>query len=297
MMNLHSQALNPFRQLSMRQLFVRGLLLGVLTVSLTPALPGLTEHAYAAPLEDCDLDGFDDSTGAPVPWPGYDETRGDTPAGKGTADWWIKQNEQAAANRDSGSSGGGGSSSGSGTGTSGGSSSGSESGSSGGSVSGSGSTGSREGGSSGGGSGGSTGSASGSGTIARTPAAPAAAVAESPATTADANTAAGAAGSTVASMPASAASSASAESSAAVTALGTSSGGGDAAQSSSLWKALTVGFRGENDELYAGLSLLGTLALAGGLALGVSVLRDAGRRARVQGSDSQHIDEPATVVV
>jgi hypothetical protein len=30
------------------------------------------------PLEDCDFDCYDDHTGVPVPWAGYDETRGDT---------------------------------------------------------------------------------------------------------------------------------------------------------------------------------------------------------------------------
>jgi hypothetical protein len=31
--------------------------------------------------EDCDWDGYDDHTGVEVPWPGFDGTRGDTPAG------------------------------------------------------------------------------------------------------------------------------------------------------------------------------------------------------------------------
>ncbi len=46
-------------------------------------LPGKSHTVYAAHLEDCDLDGFDDATGVPVPWPGYDETKGDTPDGPG----------------------------------------------------------------------------------------------------------------------------------------------------------------------------------------------------------------------
>ncbi len=55
----------------------------ILTWILT--IPGGLRAAYAAPpLEDCDLDGFDDATGVPVPWPGYDETKGDTLAGPGT---------------------------------------------------------------------------------------------------------------------------------------------------------------------------------------------------------------------
>lgn len=53
----------------------------VLTFALVILVPGGYENVYAAPLEDCDLDGFDDATGVPVPWPGYDETKGDTPDG------------------------------------------------------------------------------------------------------------------------------------------------------------------------------------------------------------------------
>lgn len=45
------------------------------------AAPSGSNIVYAAPLEDCDLDGYDDATGVPVPWPGYDETKGDTPDG------------------------------------------------------------------------------------------------------------------------------------------------------------------------------------------------------------------------
>ncbi len=51
---------------------------------LSLVVPRGQQLAYAAPLEDCDLDGYDDATGVPVPWPGYDETKGDTPAGPGT---------------------------------------------------------------------------------------------------------------------------------------------------------------------------------------------------------------------
>jgi len=42
------------------------------------------ENVYAsdyAKWEDCDWDGYDDHTGVPVPWPGFDGTRGDTPSG------------------------------------------------------------------------------------------------------------------------------------------------------------------------------------------------------------------------
>lgn len=54
---------------------------GALVFALVLVVPGNYHVAYAAPLEDCDLDGFDDATGVPVPWPGYDETKGDTPDG------------------------------------------------------------------------------------------------------------------------------------------------------------------------------------------------------------------------
>ena len=92
------------------RLITRGLAICLLAVWLPLVVPGTTQLAYAAPLEDCDLDGFDDATGAPVPWPGYDETRGDTPAGPGTADWWTKQNQQAKDSRSTSTSGGNGSS-------------------------------------------------------------------------------------------------------------------------------------------------------------------------------------------
>jgi len=55
----------------------------MLIFTLTFTAPIGTLIVYAAPLEDCDLDGFDDATGVPVPWPGYDETKGDTPSGPG----------------------------------------------------------------------------------------------------------------------------------------------------------------------------------------------------------------------
>lgn len=44
----------------------------------------------ASPLEDCDLDGYDDHNGAPLPWAGFDSTRGDTiPSGwDGVANSW-----------------------------------------------------------------------------------------------------------------------------------------------------------------------------------------------------------------
>lgn len=65
-----------FRKASYKIIF-----LFVLMCVLVLTAPGSFHNVYAAPLEDCDLDGFDDATGVPVPWPGYDETKGDTPAG------------------------------------------------------------------------------------------------------------------------------------------------------------------------------------------------------------------------
>ncbi len=53
----------------------------LLTLIIAVTVPNGFQVVYAAPLEDCDLDGFDDATGVPVPWPGYDETKGDTPDG------------------------------------------------------------------------------------------------------------------------------------------------------------------------------------------------------------------------
>jgi hypothetical protein len=40
------------------------------------AVPSVA-HAFNGYLEDCDFDGRDDETGVTVPWPGFDETRGD----------------------------------------------------------------------------------------------------------------------------------------------------------------------------------------------------------------------------
>ena len=261
-MNRHTMEVRPFRQQRWVQLLARGLLIGLLIVPLTLALPGTVHVAHAAQLEDCDADGFDDSTGVAVPWPGYDETRGDTPAGPGTADWWIAQNKPSGA-------------------TSGDSPD----------------TGTSSGGSSSGSGGGSTSTGSGrSGSTAAGGKTAASAQAASPVAT-DPNTAApGAAGSTVASAPASAASSASAETSGAAAAASTSGRGGPTAGSTGLWEALTVGFSSANKELFAGLSLSVALALAGGLALGISALRGFGSRSLLREGDVQHVEEPAAGV-
>ena len=262
-MNRHTMEVRPFRQQRWVQLLARGLLIGLLIVPLTLALPGTVHVAHAAQLEDCDADGFDDSTGVAVPWPGYDETRGDTPAGPGTADWWIAQNKPSGATGDNSSSGGGtGAGSDSGASNSGGSG---------------GSTPARSGGSGSGATGG------------RTATSP---QATTPAAAGPNAAAVSAASSTVTSAPASAASSAFAETSGAAAAASTSGKGGPTAGSTGLWEALTVGFSSANKELFAGLSLLAALALAGGLALGISALRGIGSRSLLHESDVPHTDEP-----
>jgi hypothetical protein len=56
--------------------------------------------AYAADYEhweDCDWDGYDDHTGVAVPWPGFDGTRGDTPAGPSPDSQTGKKQAQEAA--------------------------------------------------------------------------------------------------------------------------------------------------------------------------------------------------------
>ena len=57
--------------------------LAALLILLLTALPfaagteGTAVYAFNGLLEDCDSDGYDDATGAPVPWYGFDQTRGD----------------------------------------------------------------------------------------------------------------------------------------------------------------------------------------------------------------------------
>jgi len=227
---------HPLWQQRSVHLLARGILIGLLVVPATLALPGTVKVALAAPLEDCDADGFDDATGVAVPWPGFDETHGDTSAGPGTADWWIAQNTKPATDDSNGSPGGG-------TDATGGSGAG--------------------GGSGGSGSGGDAGTA---------PDAGAAVGAQAPGVAAPGANAA-ASDVTIAGASASAASSASAESSGAALARGTSARVRSAAGDPGLWDALTVGFTGHNKELFAGLGLLAALALAGALALGISALR------------------------
>jgi hypothetical protein len=94
-------------------IFRRNLVGAAVILSLTLALiaaPVLqAAPVYAADYEqweDCDWDGFDDHTGVPVPWAGFDGTRGDTPAGP-SADSQTgkkKAQEEAAKDNSSGSS-------------------------------------------------------------------------------------------------------------------------------------------------------------------------------------------------
>ncbi|HQZ00943.1 MAG TPA: hypothetical protein PLQ63_13170, partial [Propionicimonas sp.] len=56
-----------------------------LAIGIGGVLPLSAGFAHAADdyslWEDCDWDGYDDHTGAKVPWPGFDGTKGDTPSG------------------------------------------------------------------------------------------------------------------------------------------------------------------------------------------------------------------------
>jgi len=281
-MNQYTAKARSLWQVRPAHLIARGLLIGLLVTPVALNLPGAIGVAQAAPLEDCDADGFDDATGVAVPWPGFDETHGDTPAGPGTADWWVAQNAQTGGGSDTDASDGENSGSDSGDGSSGGSTSGSSS-----TGTGNSGTGSSAGSSSSGGnksassSGASSSGAAASGSAAGAPAAAPAAVAA----------VAVVATSTAATAPASAASAGSAESSTALVATGTAGAGGSAAENRSLWDALTVGFTGSNSELFAGLSLLSALTVAGGLALGVSELSGLGRQSHLAEEDLMRTEE------
>jgi len=54
-----------------------------LAATLVISQPFGTTKGLAAEIEDCDLDGYDDHTGNPVPWIGFDSTKGDSIPG----DW------------------------------------------------------------------------------------------------------------------------------------------------------------------------------------------------------------------
>jgi hypothetical protein len=88
----------PMRVVLVRRLYaaaLAGMLIaaaGLAPWPLSWRLPAGPRPAFAsAPLEDCDLDGYDDHTGAPVPWAGFDATRGDSiPSGwDGAANSWT----------------------------------------------------------------------------------------------------------------------------------------------------------------------------------------------------------------
>jgi len=265
-MRLHTDS-NPLPRKQVRlHWLARGLFLGLLAVLLVPAFPFSPQKVYAAaPLEDCDGDG-------------YDETHGETPAGPGTAEWWIEQNKP----KDTGG-GGGTSDGGSAAEPSGGSSSPADS-----SSGGSGGSNSRGGARSPSGAasvrGGET-----AGDNAAVGVRPASAIA--PGVSAPAQ---GVVGSAAASAPLSAATTSSAETSRAATLSVATDQGGPTARNASLWGALTVGFTRNNHELFAGLSLLGALALAGGLALGISALRDMSGYPPLRESEPPNVEEPAS---
>lgn len=63
--------------------YLKGIALTVaLSASVVVTQPIFTVDTIAAAIEDCDLDGYDDHTGNPVPWIGFDSTKGEElPAG------------------------------------------------------------------------------------------------------------------------------------------------------------------------------------------------------------------------
>jgi hypothetical protein len=50
----------------------------MLIIGMSAVFQGGSAYGWNGYLEDCDFDGYDDETGEPVPWYGYDETHGDT---------------------------------------------------------------------------------------------------------------------------------------------------------------------------------------------------------------------------
>lgn len=72
--------------------------------AVTFSTPVFVERAYAAPMEDCDLDGYDDHTGKPVPWRGFDGTKGDEVPSDwdGVSDSYVfKNNKSDSSNSNS----------------------------------------------------------------------------------------------------------------------------------------------------------------------------------------------------
>jgi hypothetical protein len=232
--------------------------------------------ARAASIEDCDLDGYDDATGSPVPWAGFDSTRGD----EIPADWdgvSGSYEKPAGAGYTPPATGSSGSGSGSGSSGSGKSSSSSSSSSSSGKTQ-----------TQGSGSSGSSNSSSGqtsSGTGSTSSNAASSAQADPNATSADSATAATAtdtgelAATTATTGDTTATATLNPETTATVGATAESAGsgpdssGGSTEEVNNLWDALTIGFNGKNPGLVAGLSTLASLVVASGATLGVSTLR------------------------
>jgi hypothetical protein len=67
------------RNLSQRQMIARILMVVILSVAVISIFPtsSFAVTGHNGELEDCDTDGYDDTTGVPVPWYGYDQTAGD----------------------------------------------------------------------------------------------------------------------------------------------------------------------------------------------------------------------------
>jgi len=277
-MRLHTDSVFRPHGLATSSWLIRvGLFIGLLAILLVPSV---TIHAYrayaAAPLEDCDGDGYDDATGVSVPWPGYDETHGDTAAGPGTAGWWIEQNKPK-------DTGGGDVTPGAGTSEEPDRASASPGGRS---SSGDGRS------NSGGGGDPSTGGTNASvgqtdGTIDAAGAQPTPSAAPAGATSA------GAPGSAVTSTPVSAATSVSAESSRTAAPL-TADQGSPSATNRNLWDALTAGFTSNNKEFSAGLGLLGGLVFVGGLSLSIHTVRGLSDRHRPRENSASLVEAPTS---
>lgn len=74
--------------------------------AVTFSTPVFVERAYAAPMEDCDLDGYDDHTGKPVPWRGFDGTKGDEVPSDwdGVSDSYVFKNNKSDSSKSNSSS-------------------------------------------------------------------------------------------------------------------------------------------------------------------------------------------------
>ena len=74
--------------------------------AVTFSTPVFVERAYATPMEDCDLDGYDDHTGKPVPWRGFDGTKGDEVPSDwdGVSDSYVFKNNKSDSSKSNSSS-------------------------------------------------------------------------------------------------------------------------------------------------------------------------------------------------